>query len=294
VGSNSELDDDEEVQHILLESLIKKSGFCFLDVFWDDNSDNQSKDPQVVAVRQQSQAASDTDAGRDLSALCDAVADMLREQQLDAAYASVQRCHHLKFHPHASAYFQGQFALARGQMNLALDNFKSALTGPLPQLLCVSCHIGLSAALRGLRQHAESTAQLKAVLKIFPHNCELVLACAQHVLILGRSKDEAEALLHHAIRMQPQSISALLAMSRFQHAYKQSHSISMSYVDQALQIDPQHCDALLQRAIVHAAIPHSTHHDTRSLLRQAAAAQVRPPAPLFTRFMCSCVVCSLA
>jgi hypothetical protein len=64
-------------------------------------------------------------------------------------------------------------------------------------------------------------------------------------------------------------------MSRFQLAYRNSHFASLSYVNKALQIDPEHCDSLLQRAIAHAASPHSAPQDTRLYFRIAAASQVR-------------------
>ena len=270
-----QFDGADDLQNSILWASIKKSGFSFLDVLCNDDSSNQCKDPSVLALRAQSQAVSDSDAGRALSSLCGAVVGQLREQQIDAAHESVARCHLLSDHPYASAYFQGELALAKGQLQIAADHFNRALAGPLPQMLIVFARIGLASAARGLRQEVESTNQLRSILKIFPHNCDLLLACAQHVLILGRSKDEAEALLQYAINVHPRSPQALLAMSRFQLAYRNSHFASLSYVNKALQIDPEHCDSLLQRAIAHAASPHSAPQDTRLYFRIAAASQVR-------------------
>jgi hypothetical protein len=81
-------------------------------------------------------------------------------------------------------------------------------------------------------------------------------------------------LPRYAITVQPRSISVLLSMSRFQLAYRRDHFASLSFVDKALLIDPDHCELLLQRAIVFAASPLSRPDETRSLLRKAAACQV--------------------
>ena len=285
-------DGADDLQNSILWASIKKSGFAFLDVLCHDDASSQSKDPEVVSVRQQCELVSGTDVGRALTSLGITVAGQLRELQIDAARESVLQCHYLSHQGHAAAYFQGEFALVRGRLADALDHFKSALAAPLPQRLFVCSHIGIAAALRELGQETESTNQLRSILKIFPHDCELLLACAQHVLILGRSKDEAEALLQydtiralppqhfcnnltrHAISVQPRSISVLLAMSRFQLAYRQSHVASKSFADKALQIDPSQHEALLQCAIINAASPNSRAADTRLLLRKAAAAQV--------------------
>jgi hypothetical protein len=276
LGSNGgQFDGAGDLQNSILWASIKKSGFCFLDVLCNDDTSMQSKDPSVIALRAQARAISDSDAGRALSQLCASVVEQLREMQSDAAHESVAGCHYLTQHPHASAYFRGEFALAKGQLHSAVENFNLALAGPLPQVLIVFSRIGLAAALRGLRHEVESTNQLRSVLKIFPHNCDLLLACAQHVLALGRSKDEAEALLQYAINAHPRSISALLAMSRFQLAYRNSHFVSISYAKKALEIDPEHSDSLLQRAVAHAAAPHSSFHDTRLYFRRAAASQVQ-------------------
>jgi tetratricopeptide (TPR) repeat protein len=297
-GSNEELGDDvsqfdevDDLQNSILRASIRRSGFFFLDALCSDDAAFRSQDPAIIAVRNQSQAAADADSGRALTLLCSIVIDQLHEQQIHAAYESVRGCHHLQQNPHASAYFQGELALARWQLTVALDNFQTAIAGPLPELLYVSCHIGLAATLRGLQKEAEGTKQLRSALKIFPHNCDLLLACAQHVLILGRSKDEAEALLQYAISVHPRSIKALLAMARFQLAYRHSPFTSSSFVNSALQIDPEHCDSLVQRAIVHAATPHSSADQTRALYRKAAASQVCRSSSILFCFCTSFVIC---
>jgi tetratricopeptide (TPR) repeat protein len=280
-GDMLQFDEADDFQNSILWASIKKGGFSFLDVLCSDDAGGNSKDPEVVAARSQCRAASSTDAGRALSALSVTVAEQLREHQVDAAKASVLACHYLQHHPHAAAYFEGELALKSGHLSLAAERFTSALAGHhLPQPLLVNSRIGLAAALLGSRQENESTNQLRSALKIFPQSCDLLLACAQHVLVLGRSKDEAEALLQYAINVQPGSIAALLAMSRFQLAYRHAHSASLSFADKALQLNPTHADSLLQRAIAHAAAPQSRPDDTLPLLRQAASSPVCMSLPL--------------
>jgi hypothetical protein len=188
-------DGADDLQNSILWASIKKSGFSFLDVLCHDDACSLSKDPEIISVRKQTEAASDTDVGRELTSLCIKVVGQLREQRIDAANETVLQHHALNHHTHASAYFQGEIALFTGQLDFAREKFKFALAAALPHALFIYCHIGLAAALRGLAQDTESTNQLRFVLKMFPHDCDLLLACAQHVLLLGRSKDEAEALL---------------------------------------------------------------------------------------------------
>jgi len=115
-GDILQFDEADDFQNSILWASIKKSGFSFLDVLCSDDAGSLSKDPEVVAARSQCRAASGTDTGRALSSLSVTVVEQLREHQLDAAKASVLQCDYLHLHPHAAAYFEGEFALKSGQL----------------------------------------------------------------------------------------------------------------------------------------------------------------------------------